>query len=243
MLSGGVSAEILRVDGLGKAFGPGRFSRRKPVRVLESINVSLKAGDTLAILGPNGSGKTTLLKILAALVEPDSGRVSIAGRDLGSPEARGLVGFASGDERSLFFRLTGRQNLRFFGALFGLSRSDLDRRIRELTATLDLDPFLDRRVDLCSSGMRARLGLARALLHSPELLLLDEPTKSLDPAHASHVRRLVRDLAERGCAAVVATHLVSEAEEIATQIGVFDRSRLHLHAPGSDWQSLVTTAA
>lgn len=239
-----VSPPILRVHELSKRFASGPPWRRKVVPVLDAVDVTLSAGEVLALLGPNGSGKTTLLKVLASLVTPDAGGIDVAGHEARNhPAARQLVGLASGEERSLFFRLTGRQNLRFFATLHGLAAKERERRIGECASTFDLEPFLDRRVDRCSSGMRARIGLARALLHSPKLLLLDEPTKSLDPAHATSARRLVKDWAAAGNAVIIATHLTTEAEEVATQIALLDGGKLSLHAPGSDWKRRVTAAA
>jgi ABC-2 type transport system ATP-binding protein len=237
-----VSAPLLSVQALTKSFASGPPWRRVSVSALDGVELSVGAGEVLVILGANGSGKTTLLKILASLVTPDAGRLELGGRPLGDDSKR-LVGFASGEERSLFFRLSGRQNLAFFAALFGLDRAAARGRIDELASAFDLDGFLDRRIDRCSSGMRARLGLARALLHAPRLLLLDEPTKSLDPAHAVTARSVAKDWARAGNGVIMVTHLVAEADEIATRIGILDRGRLTIHSPQSDWKSHLTEAA
>lgn len=214
----GAMPPLLVVRGVAKSFRVGRPWRRRMVPVLRALDLAVEAGEIVALLGSNGAGKTTLLKLLASLLTPDGGRIEIGGVAPGeSADARRLVGFASGEERSLFFRLTGRANLEFFGALYGLRRAALTRRIDELADALDLRWFLDRRVDLCSSGMRARLGLARALLHEPRLVLLDEPTKSLDPEHAARMREELRRLAATGVAVVMATHLVAEASTTATR--------------------------
>lgn len=219
--------DLLRVERLSKTFSIGPPWRRKTLRVLEHVCFALAAGEVLALLGENGAGKTTLLKILASLITPDSGRIEISGTRLGSSDdLKQLVGFASGEERSLLFRLSGRQNLRFFGALHGLGGDRLDARIDEVCTTFDLAAFLDRRADLCSSGMRTRLGLARALLHSPRILLLDEPTKSLDVSHAERVRGFIRDWAKRGNAVVFATHSTDEAEKLASQVATIEAGTL-----------------
>src|SRR5690606_16655135 len=146
---------------------------------------------------------------------PDAGTIDVLGQaPHGSPRARARLGYAAGDERSLFQRLTGRHNLEFFGALHGLSPTHVERRIRELDVDFDLREPLERRVDQCSAGMKARLGLARALLHEPDVLLLDEPTKSLDAGHAAAVHKTLRRLLEGGLVVLAATHSGAEAEQL-----------------------------
>ena len=225
-------SRLLEVAALAKAYVSGPPWRRSRIVALESVDLALDAGEVLAIRGANGAGKTTLLKILASLVKPDHGTVRILGRQQDSdPDLRGHVGFASGDERSLFFRLTGEQNLEFFAALQGLRARQRGARIAELARALDLDAVLGRRVDRCSSGMRTRLGLARALLHRPALLLLDEPTKSLDPEHAARAQDLVLAAAKEGAGVVLATHSAAEAAAIATSTAVLEGGGLVFGAP------------
>ncbi|MFQ5803672.1 MAG: ABC transporter ATP-binding protein, partial [Candidatus Methylomirabilales bacterium] len=158
-----------------KRWGPGAVA-------VDGVNLSVPAGSVLAILGPNGAGKTTLLRILAGLVLPSAGHAKICGLHVvqGEARAKGLVGISLGDDRSLYARLSGRRNLEFFAALYGMSRREARERIDELGNLLEI-PF-DQSVQASSSGIRQRILIARALLHDPAVLLLDEPTKSLDPA-------------------------------------------------------------
>src|SRR5262249_21363726 len=149
------------------------------VKILDDISLSLESGDILGLTGANGVGKSTLLKVIASLVTPEEGRVEVLGRKV-EGDSRSLVGLATGEERSLFFRLTGRQNLAFFARLYGINGQHRDDAIAHAIEMFNLGSFIDRPVIVYSAGMRARLGLARATLHSPSLLLLDEPTKSLD---------------------------------------------------------------
>ncbi len=203
--------------------------RRNSVTVaVEGVNLSVQTGSVLAILGPNGAGKTTLLRILAGLALPSSGDARICGLDVIQEEgrARGLVGVSLGDDRSLYARLSGRQNLEFFAALHGLSRREARQRIDEVSNVLEIP--LDQTVQESSSGIRQRLLIARALLHDPAVLLLDEPTKSLDPASAQGLRDFIKERLARhlGKTVVIATHNLAEAESLGDQIAIMKRGRI-----------------
>jgi ABC-2 type transport system ATP-binding protein len=202
---------------VSKAYHHGLRGRRV---VLRGVTVSVEKGEVLALTGENGAGKTTLLKLFASLLLPDSGSVTICGDPGGSARARARVGFASGEERSFYLPLSARENLRFFAALHGLDRARCDARVSELEESLGLSELLDLRVDRCSSGMRARLGIARAVLHRPAVLLLDEPTKSLDPAHAERLRAALRTWAGEGTAIVLATHAAEDARALGARVAV-----------------------
>ena len=203
--------------------------RRNSVTVaVEGVNLSVQTGSVLAILGPNGAGKTTLLRILAGLALPSSGDARICGLDVIQEEgrARGLVGVSLGDDRSLYARLSGQQNLEFFAALHGLSRREARQRIDEVSNVLEIP--LDQTVQESSSGIRQRLLIARALLHDPAVLLLDEPTKSLDPASAQGLRGFIKERLARhlGKTVVIATHNLAEAESLGDQIAIMKRGRI-----------------
>jgi ABC-2 type transport system ATP-binding protein len=237
---------VLRVSALTKGFPIGTFGRRRS-SVLRDVNLELVPHDVCALLGDNGAGKTTLLRLIAGVLTPDSGEIHVVGRDIRSDSsARALVGFASGDDRSFQLRLSGLDNLRFFATLFGLTRGAAARRIAELGAALDLDPFIRVPVGQCSAGMRGRLGMARALLHEPKLLLLDEPTKSIDESHLPAIHALIREHAENGGAALVVTHSSDEALAVSSRIERLDSGRLALLPPmdsrGGPTIQLETTA-
>ena len=183
----------------------------------------------MALLGPNGAGKSTLLRIIGTTVLPDEGTARVDGIDvIADPQhARARMGLVLGEERSWYWRLTGRRNLEFFAILHGYSRPDARERATELLETVDLADAADRRFDGYSSGMKARLSLARGLIHDPPVLILDEPTRTLDPVIAADFRDVVRDLAhQRGRAVLFATHDLHEAAAIASRVVVLDRGRL-----------------
>ncbi len=203
--------------------------REPPVPALRDLNLTVGRGDVLGLLGTNGAGKTTLLKILGTLIHPTDGGVVVYGWDLvrDADRVRSLVGLVTTDERSFYWRLTGRQNLEFFAAFQGLTSSETTARIEDLRCQLELEA-LDRRFGLYSTGMRHRLAIARALLRRPAILLLDEPTRSLDPIAAGGLRRLIRSMLvdELGCTVLLATHNLQEAHELCDRIAVLHQGRL-----------------
>ena len=198
------------------------------VSALSGVNLSVPWGRVVALLGPNGAGKSTLLRILGTTVLPDCGRVEVAGQDVVAEPvlARRSLGLVLGDERSWYWRLSGRDNLEFFAALHGLRRSSARARVGELLASVGLAEAADRRFDRYSSGMRARLSLARALLCEPPVLLFDEPTRTLDPLAAASFRDEVRSQAGAGRAVLFATHDLHEAAALADRVVVLVKGRV-----------------
>jgi ABC-2 type transport system ATP-binding protein len=192
-----------------------------PVTALAGIDLGVAEGEILALLGPNGAGKSTLLRILGTLVLPDEGTATVGGVDVETDPAaaRRRVGIMIGDERSLYWRISGRRNLRFFALLHGMDRAAADAAAAELLDVVGLTEAADRPVRGYSSGMRARLSLSRALLGSPRVLLLDEPTRHLDPIAASDFRAIATRLAhERGAGILLATHDLHEAVAVADRV-------------------------
>jgi len=203
---------------------------RPRTTVLRGVDLEVPRGQIFGVLGPNGAGKTTLFKILATLIVPDEGRATVLGHDvLDAPaQVRRVLAPVLGDDRSLYWRLTARDNLRLFAALHGLTRTAARQRVAELLDVVGLEDAGSKLVGAFSSGMKQRLLLARALLSRPSILLLDEPTRSLDPLAARDFRRLIRaDIVEgRGITALLATHSTEEAAELCDRIGILHRGRL-----------------
>jgi ABC-2 type transport system ATP-binding protein len=192
----------------------GLSKRLGSVQALADVDLEVEWGELVALVGPNGAGKTTLIRVLSTIVLPDSGRVQVAGHDVvhEGAQVRRAVGLDLGGERAWYWRLTGRQNLEFFAALEGSSRYEAQRIASTLLDDLGLADVGDRRVGRYSTGMRARLSLARALLGSPRVLLLDEPTASIDPISAAGFRDRLRAVArERRLGVLVSTHDLREA--------------------------------
>jgi len=212
----------LSLQGVAKHFAPRRSLMeiahiRSPERlkVINGADLLVSAGDVVCLMGPNGSGKTTLLRLAAGVLLPDAGRVRVLGRDpAASAPARYCIGFLSSSERSFYWRLTAGRNLRFWGSLQGLHGSRLERAVEEAAALAECREVLDRRFENISTGMRQRVGLARAVLHDPAVLLLDEPTRSMDAEAAESFYTVIRRLTERGTAVLMSTHSASEAARL-----------------------------
>jgi ABC-2 type transport system ATP-binding protein len=228
----------VQVSGVSKRFPARRglkdtllhpFDRTRTT-VVSDVTFTTDAGEFLGLLGPNGAGKTTLLKMLSTLVLPDTGSVTIGGHDVVGEAAavRALVSPCLAMERSLYYRLTSRQNLEVYADLQGVERRDRLGRIDELLAAVGLGDTGEKMVGQFSSGMLQRLLIARALLTRPKLLLLDEPTRSLDPISAREFRSFLREelAGQRGCAVIIATHNAEEAFELCDRVGVLNHGRL-----------------
>ena len=206
------------------------FRRAERITALAGLSLETRAGEIFGILGPNGAGKTTFLKILAGLILPTAGRALVGGIDVARHDqaVKRSIGFVTSDERSFYWRLTGLENLEFFGRLYGLSAAQARSIGRSLLQVMEMEALADRQFMSYSTGMKQRLAIARALLHDPPVLCLDEPTRSLDPIAAKHLRRFVieRLNRERGKTVLLATHNLQEAEEMCGRLVVLDRGRV-----------------
>jgi ABC-2 type transport system ATP-binding protein len=202
--------------------------RRGDTRALHNISLCIPEGRTLALLGPNGSGKTTLLKLISTILLPDQGKLLVEEQDTAAMGAavRQCVGFAMASERSFFPRLSAIENLEFFAALDNVPRQVRRERIGMLIEATGLAHHADTLVMKFSSGMYQKLSIARALLKKPSVLLLDEPTRSLDPASAEEFHELMRGGLAHGATIVLATHSFEEAVALGDFVAVLRDGRL-----------------
>jgi ABC-2 type transport system ATP-binding protein len=220
------------LESVHKMFRPANFfgfgAVRAETHALKGISLSAAWGEVLALLGPNGSGKSTTLKLVSTMLLPDRGRVFVGGADtrVQSHAVRRRVGFAVASERSFFPRLTARENLDFFASLEDVPRRERAHRVERVLQDVGLQETAGKQAMKLSSGMYQRLGIARALIKRPSVLLLDEPTRSLDPAAASHLWRLIRELAQSGITILLATHNFSEAVAVADRIAILQKGDL-----------------
>lgn len=233
-----MAASAIVVENLEKYFPPALSGWRawlhpvtKPTQcALAGVSFEVESGEAVAIVGHNGAGKSTLLRILATLIVPTRGRAMLGGFDVEreGAGARQQLGYHTGGDEGFYARLTGRQNLDFFAAMNNLSGAYAEQRIGAVTEWMGISDELDRQVRTLSTGMTHRLGLARALLHGPAVLLLDEPTRSLDPLAAAEFRRLLKEdlVRQRGTTLLFASHTLSEVEEVADRMMLLDHGRL-----------------
>ena len=203
---------------------------KDPVEALRDVSFEVETGEIFGLIGRNGAGKTTLTKIVATLVQPTTGRVSVHDHDSVNDDehVRRHIGLATAEERSFYWRLTSEQNLMFFARLHGLSDRAAKQRIKALFAQLELDEVARRRFGELSTGNKQRLAVARALLASPPALLLDEPTRSLDPLAAERMRELIRSLAEQDppVTILLTSHNLAEVETLCARVAIISRGRI-----------------
>jgi len=210
------------------------LTRRFDGRVaVEDLSLAIDAGTVFGFLGPNGAGKTTTVRMLAALIAPTDGDAVVAGHALGVDDTalRRSVGILT-EQPGLYDRLSARQNLRYFARLYDLAPARADAQVERYLHLLELWDRRDEPVGTFSKGMRQKLAIARALLHEPAVVFLDEPTAALDPEAARTVRDFVKSLRAEGRTIFLTTHNLPEADELCDKIAVFERRLLRMGSPG-----------
>jgi ABC-2 type transport system ATP-binding protein len=217
-----VSAEnssLIQTDHLVKRFGE--------KAAVDDVSFEVRGGEIFGFLGPNGAGKTTTIKMIVGLLKPTSGGVKVCGFDVQQQpiQAKAASGYVP-DEPNLYSKLSGRELLRFVGDLYDLDAAQITRRIDELLRLFDLVEAGDNTIDSYSHGMQQKTSLAAALMHDPKVLVLDEPTVGLDPKSARLIKDILRQLADRGAAVMLSTHIMEIAERMCDRIGIINKGRL-----------------
>ncbi len=226
-----MNRDAIIVQSLHKEFTTrvGFWSGKKKTTVaVDDVSFSVRKGELFGLLGPNGAGKTTTVKTLATILLPTSGSISVMGFDAvkETQKVRERIGFTFGGARGLYGRLSAADNLKYFAELYAIDPSISPRRISELLEMVGLADRSDDRVETFSSGMQQRLHLARALLHDPELIYLDEPTVGIDPVGARELRKTVKQLSQAGKTILLTTHYMAEAEELCDRIAIINHGRI-----------------
>ena len=222
----------IKASGLAKAYGD--------VVALNGIDIEVEQGTVLGLLGPNGSGKTTTVRILATLLQADSGSASVGGFDVATQpdEVRSVIGL-TGQYAAVDEYLTGRENLELFGRLFHLSKFDAAKRAAELLDRFDLSDAADRGIKGYSGGMRRRLDLAASLIGRPNVLFLDEPTTGLDPRSRQGMWEVIEDLISEGTTVLLTTQYLEEADQLANRIVVLDHGNVIAKGTSNELKSQV----
>jgi ABC-2 type transport system ATP-binding protein len=204
--------------------------QKREITALDDINIRVEKGEVFGLLGPNGAGKTTLIKTLCTLLLPNEGTALVNGYDIvkEEKEVKRSIGYVVNDERSFYWRLTGRQNLEFFAILNNLPSDWANRRIEEVLRLVGLETNGHKRVKDYSTGMKQKLAIARGMLSDPEVLFLDEPTRSLDPMIARSLREFIRKniAGGQGKTVFLSTHNLGEAEEMCDRVAIIDRGKV-----------------
>ena len=201
-----------------------RFGEKTAV---DQVTFQVQAGEVFGFLGPNGAGKTTTIRMIVGLLQPTSGSVEVAGFDLQQEplKAKAVCGYLP-DTPNLYAKLSARELLRFVGDLYEISHEQIEHRSQEMLNLFELTEAADDPIDTYSHGMQQKTALASALLHDPQVLVMDEPTVGLDPRSARLIKDILRQLAERGAAIFLSTHILEIAERMCDRIGIIDDGKL-----------------
>jgi len=210
---------MIKVKNLYKSFGK--------VEAVKGISFEVRDGEITGLLGPNGAGKTTTLRMLYSLLPPDKGEIRIDGLDptrdaMAIKRTLGVVP----DSRGLYTRMSARENIVYYGELHGMSRGDIKQRINELVDTLDMSDFLDRRTEGFSQGQRVKVAIARAMIHNPQTVLLDEPSNGLDVMSTRALRRYILDLKNAGHSVILSTHIMQEVAALCDRIVIIANGQI-----------------
>jgi sodium transport system ATP-binding protein len=210
---------MIKVSNLHKSFGK--------VKAVRGISFEVPDGEITGLLGPNGAGKTTTLRMLYSLLPPDEGEIRIDGLDptrdaMAIKRTLGVVP----DSRGLYTRMSARENIAYYGKLHGMSRKDITSRLEELVDTLDMNDFIDRRTEGFSQGQRVKVAIARAMVHKPQTVLLDEPSNGLDVMSTRALRRYILSLKNAGHSVVLSTHIMQEVAALCDRIVIIAKGRI-----------------
>jgi sodium transport system ATP-binding protein len=210
---------MIKVSNLHKSFGD--------VKAVRGVSFVARDGEITGLLGPNGAGKTTTLRMLYSLLPPDEGEIRIDGLDPGTDamEIKRTLGVVP-DSRGLYNRLTARENIEYFGELHGMTRQQMTDRIADLTRTLGMEDFIDRRTEGFSQGQRVKVAIARAMVHSPQTVLLDEPSNGLDVMATRALRNYILSLKKDGHSVVLSTHIMQEVAALCDRIVIIAKGEV-----------------
>jgi ABC-2 type transport system ATP-binding protein len=209
---------IIKIDSLNKSFGK--------IKALDNLNLEIKRGELLGIIGPNGAGKTTAIRITSCILQPDSGDVLVDDMSIHSDQIqiKSMIGYLP-EEPNLYERFKARDLLRYFAELYGVPKNKIDDRINELLKLVNMSHRADDRINTFSKGLRQRIGIARALIHDPKIIIFDEPTMGLDPATAHNIREFIRGLKGEKTI-ILCTHYMDEADSLCDRVAILNQGKI-----------------
>lgn len=209
---------MIKMDSLSKSFGK--------IKALNDLNLEIKRGELLGIIGPNGAGKTTAIRITSCILKPDSGNVLVDGRSIHTDQIKikSMIGYLP-EEPNLYERFKARDLLRYFAELYGVPKAEINGRIEQLLDLVGMSHRAQDKINTFSKGLRQRIGIARALIHDPDILIFDEPTMGLDPATAHHIREFIRQL-KGDKTIILCTHYMDEADALCDRVAILNQGRI-----------------
>lgn len=199
----------------------------KGFKAVDNVSFKAQAGEVFGLLGPNGAGKTTTIRVIATVLSPTSGTAEVDGYDIvkNPEEVRKNIGVLTTDI-GVYDRFTGRENLKYFGELYGLTGESLDKRISELSRLLEMDDFIDRRAGKYSTGMKQKLAIARSVIHDPKVIIFDEPTAGLDVLASQTVLNFMRQAKEQGKCVILSTHRMPDADKLCDRVAIIHQAKI-----------------
>ncbi len=209
---------IIKIDSLNKSFGK--------IKALDNLNLEIKRGELLGIIGPNGAGKTTAIRITSCILQPDSGNVLVDDMSIHRDQIKikSMIGYLP-EEPNLYERFKARDLLRYFAELYGVPKNKIDDRINELLKLVNMSNRADDRINTFSKGLRQRIGIVRALIHDPKIIIFDEPTMGLDPATAHNIREFIRGLKGEKTI-ILCTHYMDEADSLCDRVAILNQGKI-----------------
>ena len=217
---------VIETKNLIRAFGKGVTEKN----AVDGITFDVRKGEIFGVLGPNGAGKTTTIRMMCGLLMPTSGDVKVLNMDVSDPKSskrlKQKINMVSGGERGLYYRLSGRQNLHYFADLYGIPKGEQKAIVSEVLDLVKMTDAADKKVEEYSRGMKQRIHIARALLNRPEIIFLDEPTIGLDPEISLQIRKIIKELSEKGTTIILTTHYMTEAEELCDRMILLKKGKI-----------------
>lgn len=209
---------MIKMDSLNKSFGK--------IRALNNLNLDIKKGELLGIIGPNGAGKTTAIRITCCILKPDSGDILVDGMSIHQEQLKikSMIGYLP-EEPNLYERFKAKDLLRYFAELYDVPKVEIDGRIKELLELVGMSHRADDRINTFSKGLRQRIGIARALIHDPQILIFDEPTMGLDPATSHNIREFIRELKGKKTI-ILCTHYMDEADALCDRVTILNQGKI-----------------